>query len=311
MQKNWDDRLKDFGLSRMALIITLFNILIFSLALILFKKANLYMLLPVLVCVIFYSLRNYIVKKGHLFLLIMNAMLINMAISYNYYMVGAFDRMAGKLDRLDGFALKFDLLLFGTPPALLIEKVMISTQIFATLFYDSIMVAYLLYYALPYVGGIFYYLHLPTHLKYRVGRFAVSIVIYYCLNYILYFTIPITGPQHYITEAFSTQLPFSAFGLWLFNIVKGGQLNFVDCFPSGHVGATFLVTFWLYKINHKSRFIITAIFIGVFLATIALRYHYLIDAIVAIPFAIGCYYLSALIYPAPVEAVLLRRENGR
>ena len=307
IQKAWEQRLKDFGLGRMALFICFFNAFLFFIGGFYFQKFNLYILLPLPVSFAFYAYRQKIIEKGHAFILIMNAVFMNVAISYNYYMIGELDRMAGVLQRYDEVMWKFDLWVFKAPPALLIENVFQVTKIYSTFFYDSIIICYLLYYALPYLGGILYYLQLPKHLKYRVGRFCSNIVIYYSINYTLYFTIPVSGPQYYIRELFVNDLPFSWVGQWLYDLIKAGQLTYIDCFPSGHVGATFLVTFWLYKINHQQRFLVTLILIGVIFATIALRYHYVLYVLVSIPLAIFSYYISGWFYPAPVDVISLRR----
>ena len=308
IQNAWENYKEDFGLGRIALFICFFNLFLFILCLLIFGRIYPLWLLPIPICFAFYAFRSSIVKKGNLVIFLMNIIMTNIVITFNYFMVGEFDRMASMLPRRDALLASFDNWLFGGPVALVFENIFMNTGIIASLFYDIIIVSYILYYVFPYFVGILYYQQLPVEKKSRIGRYFASVIIYYSLNYLLYIIIPVTGPQYYMSEYFYNPLPFSWIGLVWYDTINGMQTTFIDCFPSGHAGAAFLFVFWLYRINHMYRFLFTFIWILIMLATLALRYHYTLDLVAVIPLALFSYKLGKYLLPIGVD-VLNLREN--
>lgn len=297
IQRAWEFYKPDFGLGRLALLICFFNTLLFFLSGVIFKHFVLIALFPVPVSLLFFYYRRKIIKLGDHTILIFNTVMLALPIMLNYILVGLFDRNYGMLTRLDSFFHQFDLLIFNMPVAHWLFLKLGAWKFI----YDFCMFTYLLYYILPIVGGLIYYFFLPVHFRYRIGRYFFSILIYFNLNYLIYLAIPVTGPQFFIKDFWNYPLPFGGIGQIFYDLVQNGQGTFIDCFPSGHAGVSFLVMLWMFRIGHKFKFVFMFIFMGILLATMLMRYHYTLDLLAGLLMAILAYALAFLFFPVKNE----------
>ncbi len=153
------------------------------------------------------------------------------------------------------------------------------------------------YFLLPIIGAVFIYKGLPENKKYKIGRFYSSVLIFFRLNYIIYMFVPVTGTQYWMPDQFPTPLPLSPLGQTLWKMINQGQTTFIDCFPSGHTGVALLVTLWLFKTNHSMRYLLLATTSFIVIATLLLRYHYIMELICALPLSYFALKISWSIIP--------------
>ena len=146
------------------------------------------------------------------------------------------------------------------------------------------LVCLLVYFALPVVGTVVY-LALPN----RVVRLR------YCLTAALGYSVvlcyrfcPAAGPVFLLRSGFPSLAPVS--GIPHRRILPNVVLNAI---PSGHVAWALIL--FLFALMYGSRRLQAGT--GVFLlltavATLGLGQHYLIDLVLAVPFALGCWRLA-------------------
>ncbi len=309
IQQAWDNFRGDFGLGRLTLFISFYNVFLFFLSGIFFGGFQLLALYPVVFAMIFYFLRQKFVRFSDTTKLVLNVLPLTITISLNYFLVGEMDRASGMLTRYDPFFSGIDLWLYSSPIASVFESVLRPTGLVGTFIYDLMMTSYMSYYLIPWYGAILYYRQLPSHLHYRLGRFQASVIVFFCLNYLFYLTVPVEGPQYYLKEFFTAPLPFSAWGEHLWNMVHTGQTTYIDCFPSGHFGISVLVCIWLFKINHSHRFFMALVTFSIACATLAIRYHYTIDLICAFPLAYLSFKLGNVLLPSGLDLYSYRKDR--
>ncbi|MCX6143568.1 MAG: phosphatase PAP2 family protein [Ignavibacteriales bacterium] len=154
---------------------------------------------------------------------------------------------------------------------------------------EVLQIAYFSYYIL------FIILGLELYRRYAIQDFdkaAFMIVYGFYLSYLGYFALPGVGPR-FTLHAFSsleTDLP----GLWLTSflrsIIDAGEsippshidaINLVqrDVFPSGHTQLTIIVMALGFRYKTKARWLLLALGSLLIVATVYLRYHYVVDLI--------------------------------
>lgn len=301
VQEAWDNYKEDFGIGRNALFVMFFNTFLFFLsgtAFGYFQKTALY---PVFISMIFYFLRSKIIRLPHPAILAIALIPVALTIVLNYFLIGQFDTSVGGLLRQDDFFVKFDQNIFSHSAADWFYQFLAPLGIGRMIVYDILMLSYNAYFFLAIIGLIIYYRLLPNKMHFKVGRYIASMILFYQINYLLYMIVPVTGPQYWMADQFNYPLPFSAFGQFLWEGINNAQGTFIDCFPSGHTGITFLVTIWMFKINHLFRFGSMIICLLTICATLAIRYHYTLDLIFALPLAYLCYRAAFILFPTRVN----------
>jgi len=308
IQQAWESYQDDFGLGRILLFVYFFNGFITFVTLFVFGHLSVLPLVPIVSALVFYMLRSNLVKKSSLTKMIVNMLPIAITIILNYYYVGVIDRLAGNLTRLDPLFLKFDYWLYGDLPSLLIQSLLSKAGWLGTFLYDLMMTGYILYFLIPLYGAILIYRILSDNRRYKMSRYFGSVIIYFTMNYMFYLFVPVTGPQFFVPELFKEALPLSSYGQFLFRMVQHGQTTFIDCYPSGHTGIAWLVTIWLFQFNHAQRYMMTFVTVLIMGATLAMRYHYTLDLLSAIPLALLCYKMGHWLFPVEVGPKVLRRK---
>ena len=114
---------------------------------------------------------------------------------------------------------------------------------------------------------------------------ALSLVI--LTTYGLYAVVPAVGPRFFLLDAFSGPLQGTAV-TGVLDAVMRTPAFVRDCFPSGHTGVTLVVA--IYAARFAPRFFAVAVLplAGLVVATIAGRFHYVTDLLVALPLAAAC-----------------------
>ncbi|MBF0206644.1 MAG: phosphatase PAP2 family protein [Oligoflexia bacterium] len=218
---------------------------------------------------------------------------------FDYDLIGSVNKHFGGLNLYDNYLLSFDLFLFKMPVADFFEKALLNTGFIKNIFYDILMIAYICYYPLVYLGIIHFSSFKNDPKKFSlINQYSFSMVVLLLLSFIGYLLIPVTGPQYYLKEQYGLHmLPLSFFGLSIHNYIAGLHPNHIDCFPSVHTGLTILTVFWAFKMKFKARYIYLLLSLFIIPATILLRYHYILDVLAAIPCALIAYQSSKIFFP--------------
>jgi membrane-associated phospholipid phosphatase len=130
-----------------------------------------------------------------------------------------------------------------------------------------------------------------------------------------YLIVPAVGPEYTLRAQYTVPLsqPLAVFNR---------QVEFMDfariqrdVFPSMHVAISFLV--WLYAWRNSRRFfwILSPLVLSLWVSTIYLRYHYLIDCVAGFLLAPPCYWLANWLFKrfgeVPIPLVLPASWAGR
>jgi hypothetical protein len=189
------------------------------------------------------------------------------------------------------------LMLFGAEPAVTLDAVVTeaTTDWFAFFYFGYFFV--LATHVLP----ILFLAKEPR----RLGEFTFGLVFLFSIGHTLYMLVPGFGPYRALAGEFRHVLPD---GLWLDivmeSVAEGGALK--DIFPSLHTAApTFIL---LYTFRHRARapyrytWPIVAVFtVNIIVATMFLRWHWIVDVVAGLALATVAQALSARVTRWEVE----------
>jgi len=177
--------------------------------------------------------------------------------------------------------IKLDFLIFGVNPT---QWAYQFNNPFLT---ECLQIVYAYYYPMIIVFGLELYL---WH-RYKEFKYTIFIVFFsFYFSYLLYFIFPANGPRFHLHDfsAISSELPglflteyiraFLNLGESIPNGVSNPQ-DFVqrDAMPSLHIITAFLIMYLSWKFRSKSFFFYLPYFFLMIIATIYLRYHYIVD----------------------------------
>lgn len=190
----------------------------------------------------------------------------------------------------DNVLIAWDYAIFGVHPTDWID------QFANPLLTEYLQFCYMMFYAFPLVLGIEL---TRRHHDDKFFEYARIVIFGFFLSYLLYFFMPAIGPR-FTLHNFSTinqELP----GLYLTNFFRemvnagGGVLPSTvnpasivnrDCMPSGHTMMTCISILMAFRLNSKFRWAIAIIGVSLIVATVYLRYHYVVDLIAGVGFAL-------------------------
>lgn len=160
-------------------------------------------------------------------------------------------------------------------------------------------VAYATFYFLPIVLGVALLLQRRRDAALQVAELAVGGLL---LSYLGYLVFPALPPYRFLDYA----EPLA--GLATFEFLHGLLYDLEalreDCMPSGHTMVTLLVVFSAWRFDKRQLLWLLPLALPLVFATIALRYHWWVDLVAALPFAA----LALLLFsrrvddPTPVQA---------
>lgn len=187
----------------------------------------------------------------------------------------------------DAMLLSWDKHLFGIEPTLYMQR-FISPPLTAWMQF-----AYAFHlYVIPLVA-CFIYLYRSRD---RFREMMCGLVVISFFGILGYLIVPAIGPEFTLRGLYTVPLTQP---LALFN----RQIEFMnfarirrDCFPSLHVGMSFLV--WLYAWRNSKRlfWILSPFILSLWVSTVYLRYHYAVDCIAGFILAPLCYWLANALY---------------
>jgi hypothetical protein len=193
--------------------------------------------------------------------------------------------------------------LFGAEPALRLDAIVtpVTSEWFAFFYFG-------------------YFFVLATHVlpivflgkdKRLLGEFTFGLIFMFCVGHSLYMLVPGFGPYRAIAGEFQHALPS---GMWL-NVVmeavaEGGAQK--DIFPSLHTCAPTFIA--LYSFRHRAlppyRYtwpLVLFFAANIIVATMFLRWHWLVDVVVGLALAVTSQLLSVKV----TELELVRRARER
>jgi membrane-associated phospholipid phosphatase len=176
---------------------------------------------------------------------------------------------------LDHELRQLDLQLFGVEPALLLERVLTptTTEWFSFFYFGYFFVLAVHVVPILFVGK-----------NQRIlGEFALGMLMLFCIGHTVYMLVPGFGPYRAMADEFQKPFPH---GLWLdlvMDAVRSGGAQ-KDIFPSLHTAAPAFITLFSFRHRrlapYRYTWPICAFFsLNIMIATMFLRWHYLIDVV--------------------------------
>lgn len=225
--------------------------------------------------------------------------LISSFLQLHYILPAASDRV------VDAHIYRLDLFLFGFEPAEAWDRFVTpqTTEWFSFFYYSYFFILCL--YLLPMAA---------FERRVRVlSELSAGLLFVVCVGHCVYLAVPGRGPYAYLGSHFQHEL---SGGMW-WPIVKNavdsvdGSLR-KDIFPSLHTACPTFLTLFTFRNRalRPYRYVwpVTAFFTSqIILATMFLRWHYLIDVIAGLTLAVTAFLLSVLVVPAERKA---RAESG-
>jgi len=194
----------------------------------------------------------------------------------------------------DAWLIAADRWLFGVDPTVWLARIA------HPLLTEVLQIAYASFYALPLVVAIELY---AGRREWRFRQWAFVCGCGFFLSYAGYLTLPAAGPRFTLHELDATarELP----GLWMTPALRsfvdaGGlvpagvpaadalRLAPRDAFPSGHTIVTLLSMAWAWRYRLRARWVVTVAGVLLVVATVYLRYHYVVDVLAGAVLAVLC-----------------------
>jgi membrane-associated phospholipid phosphatase len=159
---------------------------------------------------------------------------------------------------------------------------------------EILSICYLLFF--PYlVQSWFYYSH-RNFAEFRAliaGMFTL-----YGIGFLGYSVMPAGGPHLAMPEIFSQELIGWAVTRFNHSVVALGSSG-VDVFPSLHCGISFFILMFDYKHSRNRFWLMLLPCIGIWIATIYLRYHYFADVVAGFLLAAFALWISKRVHAQP------------
>jgi len=186
--------------------------------------------------------------------------------------LGPLIRAVNPVDK-DVHLIAFDRWLCGTDPTVALER-------FATPFLSDVLtVFYSLYYFHPIVLGTLVLVDdraRPEKTR-DFSRYAFTMVFVFFVSYVGYFLVPAVGPRFTVTHA--GPLPRGSVAQAIDGALDWLERNKRDCFPSGHTMVVIAVLFEAARRSKKTFWVFLPFAVGLILATVYCRYHYVADVL--------------------------------
>ncbi len=164
-------------------------------------------------------------------------------------------------------------LFLGSDPTRLLEPFT------STLLLEVLTVCYALYYFHPIVLGALLWrddLRDPARAA-KFPSYVFGMLLVFYVSYAGYFLSPAIGPRFTVPHA--GPLPRGTVARAIDETLDRLETSRHNCFPSGHTMVTVAVLVEGYRRSRKTFFCFLPFAVGLFLATVAGRYHYVVDVL--------------------------------
>ncbi len=190
----------------------------------------------------------------------------------------------------DPYLMKIDQWLFGTQPTIWLEKFI---QPWLTSYMMSV---YNLMYFMPALLAALLY---AKRLFGDFRHLMLALVITFYLGLVGYVLVPAIGPRFVITDQYSVGLVGSS-AIYDYSEAIWNGLERIDrdCFPSLHTAVAAVALFFSYKFRRRFKYgqaLFVAYFIlaiSTWLATVYLRYHWVIDVVAGLWLSVLAFWLG-------------------
>jgi membrane-associated phospholipid phosphatase len=173
--------------------------------------------------------------------------------------------------KADGILAQLDVRLFGSDPTTWFTPLLTPVTV------TVLQICYTSYYFLFVIVVV---VVLARH-RYR-SFLSWSAVITGCFftTYLGYYFVPAYGPR--IHNHYEVLLPHTDVSRAIYGAIDSLDLIRLNAFPSGHTAVTLVYLAILFHENRKAAWIFLPLVVGLVVATVALRYHYLVDVVAGI-----------------------------
>jgi membrane-associated phospholipid phosphatase len=174
----------------------------------------------------------------------------------------------------DPFLIAVDHALFGVHPTVWLERLI------SPLLTGLLQFAYISYYFIPLSLGLV----LIARGRFRAFEEVLfGILLCFYLSYLGYLLFPAIGPRFTLNHLQTGGLQASPFIETIQEALNGLEKNKTDAFPSGHTAVSLMCLYYAWKERERILFAgLIPVVTGLIVATVYLRYHYVIDVIAGI-----------------------------
>jgi membrane-associated phospholipid phosphatase len=176
---------------------------------------------------------------------------------------------------------EIDRMIFGVQPAVWLAPHM------GPWLNNFLMTCYFSYYFWATAIGVIYQLRRDEA---AFSRWTLAFTLYFLLNFACYCLVPAEGPRFMLAGAFHQPIQ-GEWAAWVAELFRKSPFS-KDCFPSGHTALTLMVLQETWKRQRKFFWVALPFNVGLIVSTVACRFHYGIDLIAAVPFAVVTVWLT-------------------
>lgn len=206
-----------------------------------------------------------------------------------YYQVHSFVQLIHPVD-YDQLFILIDRTVFGVDPTVWFGT--IATPWLT----EYLQICYFLFYFLPVMHMASLY---NSNDWEKLDYFLRGMMFCYVISYLLYFVMPAIGPRFTLHNYALTDIELP--GLYFTSLIRGlidqggglmtpgvdpASMVNRDCMPSGHTMMTLVNIFLAFKFRSRQRFLFVLIGGSLIVATVYLRYHYVVDVVVGAGLAV-------------------------
>ncbi|WP_317897858.1 phosphatase PAP2 family protein [Aurantibacillus circumpalustris] len=175
-------------------------------------------------------------------------------------------------ENFDELFFNLEQILWNCQPSLIFQKVM--PQVW---FNELMNMCYFSYYLL--IGSVCILIYLKSPKNSQKDIFVIVFSFY--LYYVIFDIFPVAGPHYYVAGADSDVTPRLFFGELMHTIISDLERP-TAAFPSSHVGIAVIIAYFAYKHVKKVFYVILPFVLGICMATVYIKAHYLVDVIAGI-----------------------------
>lgn len=155
---------------------------------------------------------------------------------------------------------------------------------------EWLQASYITYFFLPLTVGV---MMMASGRWKEMSILLFAVVLASHQNFFFYVFVPIRSPFLVADLPEFSHLihyNFELHGLWMTDTIRKGLLDSTtmryDCFPSGHTCLTTTTALIAWRYHRKAFWVISPLAFSLVFSTLYLRYHYLIDLVVGVTFAV-------------------------